>query len=264
VDSKALIKLYRRGFLPGPNESEEAFLQRVEMCEEIAKDPQRALRNLPLSDFDLCTEPLGLVEPLNFTFDTLLTVRSDKRLPFWEGAATWSFELEGGGQLPILQLRKNRSYMSLEEIVSHEAVHILRTAFDEMRFEEILAYRTSKKGWRRYFGPLFRRPRESLIFALLTLGAFALEVILLALFPFAVWAVYLFIFPLSYVSFLLLRLVRDQRIFSRCLSKLKRRFKEHDSEELALFFTDREIVEGAIKMGGDLRSSLFRYLINDV
>ena len=179
----------RRGLIRGPREDEEAFARRCAQCQPIAGEEWAIAHR-------------RTQELFGFTVDWVPLTYSNQKLPFWEGAATWISETG----LPHIQLRKafkkgRHLGYSRDEILAHESVHAARMAFDEPRFEEIIAYQTSKSPLRRFFGPLFRRTWESALFmTALTLTPFFL--------PSLVIPAYFFF-----------RLLRNQMIFRRCRKK---------------------------------------------
>lgn len=201
-----LLLFAKRGLIPGPNEDEKAFLQRASKLESFSPEDWK--------EAHAKTEKL-----YGFAIDWVSCTYSNHKLPFWEGAATWISE-EG---IPSIQLRngfKKGKYLGYtrSEVLAHEAVHAARSAFEEPRFEEILAYRTSTNFFRKCLGPLFRKPKESLLFLLF--------------------------FPLG--IFFLFRLLRDQWIFQGCLQKLPL--------PVILCLTDKEIARFAeIKPDSSLR-----------
>lgn len=62
-----------------------------------------------------------------------------------------------------------RPHYTLEEVLAHEWVHCYRAEIfpkcNELAFEEILAYQTSSKPFRKYLGPLLSRPSDVWILA---------------------------------------------------------------------------------------------------
>lgn len=198
----------REQFLQGPNESDSAFAKRIRLTKEVAQNPQK----LGLQD----------VQVGKFHLPWLLYKVSNKKLPPWEAAATWIIEHEGV-KIPLLQVRKR--YAENEEIWNHELVHIMRIAFDEPRFEEIIAFDQSKSRFRKWLGPFFRTPKESLVFLLVVIGSTIVGVFT----PLA------FFLPVVVFSIFCIRLFRDLRIFSRC--------KKKSSYESILRMSDKEILQ---------------------
>lgn len=151
MDEKEQTNLYYEGFLQGPKESEKDFRRRIALTKEVAQNPEK----LGLKDVEV-GKTIG-----EFHLPWLLHKISNKGLPPWEGAAIWIIDYQGV-KIPFLHLRKR--FAQNEEVLKHELVHILRIAFDDPRFEEIIAFSTSKSRLRRWLGPLFRTPRESIFF----------------------------------------------------------------------------------------------------
>jgi hypothetical protein len=146
--------LFRRGFIPGPHESEETFLKRVESRPPLLSPEWHAVAPQLLSQ-------------CGFSIDWVPIVYSSKRLFPWEGAVFWTQE---SGQ-PLIQLRPTLQTKQLwgnsrAEILVHEAIHAARESFDQPQFEEFLAYAASTVSWKRWLGPLFTRPWEFPLFAL--------------------------------------------------------------------------------------------------
>lgn len=144
MKAEELLFFFRRGFIPGPNESEETFLKRA-----ISR-PQ-----LSLCEWKEISHPL--LEQWGFSIDWIpISYSSTKLLP-WEGAVFWAKE-DGTSSIQL------KAYST--EILMHEAIHAAREAFDEPVFEEFLAYMTSTAAWKRWVGPMFQRVWEFPFFAL--------------------------------------------------------------------------------------------------
>ena len=145
IGDNALLDYFYRGLIPGPEESEEAFLLRVKQAKPLAHPEWDEVSSL-------------------FKIDWVPISYSNHQIAWWEGAATWISE----DQLPSIQLRKNfqkGSFLGYKrsEVLSHEAIHAARMRFDEPLFEEVLAYSTAPQAWKRFFGPLFSRTWEPLV-----------------------------------------------------------------------------------------------------
>lgn len=179
-----------RGLIPGPSENEEDFWARVS---------DNVNNHEPALDF---IEELFEVRP-----DWIPVTFTNNGLWPWEGGAV---EVEPTFHLYIRKhFAQKERYLALynrEEIVAHEFVHGVRCAFDEDEFEEILAYRTSRSRLRRFFGPLLR-PKESLW--LVT------SCVLCWLSP------YFLLLTAFILGRALVRLVKNQRTFTRCLRHLQ-------------------------------------------
>ena len=244
-----LLKLNARGLIPGPQESEQEFLLRLKKLEAVG------VEGTPVSQADW-EEAHAVIGPLyGIRPDWIKAYYSNRKLPFWQAAATWIEE-----SIPSVQLKtpfQKGSYYKLyarKEVLAHEAVHAARTAFNEPRFEEIFAYRTSTSFLPRWIGPLFRHSWES----------YALMVLLPLL------ATPLFSLPLLAIALGSLRLAHAHWHLFCCVQRLKRLVDNPDAFLLRL--TDKEILmfarmsEEAIKSyvnGGDfLRLRILLLLLN--
>jgi hypothetical protein len=197
-----------RGIFPGPSESSEAFLLRADSL-------------IPKLNADHYPSLSLLKQTFNTSPDWIEVVTDSKGLSFWEGAATWIEETADGKRSCRIQLKDSflsRLYPK-EEVIAHEMVHAMRLMFDEGRFEEILAYQTSKNRFRRYFGPLFTNPTESKLFLLALLTSWILywaEIF----FDFNLGGSFILLLPLLALGWGVFRLIRSQRIFSAALRHL--------------------------------------------
>lgn len=187
IENASLLGYFQRGLIPGPDESEEAFLQRVEQAQTLSHFEWKEVSSA-----------------FGFVIDWVPISYSNHKISWWEGAATWISE----DRLPSIQLRtsfKKGSFLgySRSDVLAHEAVHAARTRFEQPQFEEVLAYSTAPQAWKRFFGPLFSRTWEPLVLLLsVVLGVF------IPLVP-----VLLISFALGWLSF-------RQWIFKRCYQKL--------------------------------------------
>jgi hypothetical protein len=185
IDDSTLLEYFHRGLIPGPEESEEAFLSRISQAIPLAH-PEWEEVTLP------------------FKIDWVPLTYSNHQIAWWEGAATWISKED----LPAIQLRKSfekGSFLGYKrsEILSHEAIHAVRVRFEEPRFEEVLAYSTAPQAWKRFFGPLFSRTWEPLVLmASVALGIFW-------------WWI-----PMTVIGLGLGSLSYRQWIFKRCCRKL--------------------------------------------
>lgn len=154
ISDAELLAFNGQGLIPGPSETEDLFLERIEKT-------KKALSKDPSIDWEGAR---SILDPLYaFTPGNARAFYSNRGLTPWQGAAAWIDE----NGIPSIQLRKSRLYCE-QEILAHEAVHAARAAFQESFFEEFFAYRTSEKKWRQILGPIIRRPWEAWPFILLS------------------------------------------------------------------------------------------------
>lgn len=222
LSNAELLQLNRRGIFLGPTESDKDFFLRAQFSSQKS-------------------HVLPLVEKTFGSFPDWVEMRVlSKGLFPWEGAATW-IEDSKTSRLCWIQIKNSflTRFYPKEEVIAHEMVHAMRFMFDESRFEEILAYQTSKNLFRRYFGPMFTQSKES-----------KWLVVLIAVSWFIYWAEILFDFgvfgdsilfaPLLIIGFGILRLMRSQTIFSDALRNLAKAINK-ESLPIALRLTDKEI-----------------------
>lgn len=253
VEGARLLNLSYRGLIPGPAESLSNFTCRIDLVEEPPENPP-----IPEEDWNAARQITKKL--FGFSPDWILAYYSNQGLRFWEGAAVWI------GKFPIVQLRlafKKGAFLKIykrEEILAHEAVHAVRMQFFEPRFEEVLAYQTSKVAWRRFLGPLFRTPLETLLFLCVMLISMFSTLFVSPLFLYA---------PLCVLTALLTRLAATQWTFARALKKGGERI-QNPKEALSLLFhlTDKEISllswgkEGQFKAYQEKQTSLRWRLIH--
>lgn len=157
MEDATLLELSEQGFIPGPQETEEAFIARIERMKSAYESQTE---RLPQAHWDWVK--LHLESRFGFQPTFVTAFYSDAHLTPWQGAAIW---LEENG-FPLIQLRtalRKGSYLGLyrrEEILAHEAVHAARAAFLQSRFEEFFAYMTAENRVRQVLGPIIDRPWE--------------------------------------------------------------------------------------------------------
>lgn len=232
-----LVQFNHEGLIPGPGETEAIFYSRAQQCLRL-KD---ILKKEELLPFEADSErPLEGLEEAEMISESLFDIRprwvpiffSNYRLALWHGGCAWIFQLQSNGpKLAFLQLRKafanRKEYLKIyrrDELIAHELAHIGRMAFDENRFEEILAYRTSPSAFRRWLGPLVQSGAELFLFAILLLAIFSLDLYLLINENYVAYFEMIWIkaVPLVLVFYALGRLWLRQSLFKGCFVNLKK------------------------------------------
>ncbi len=246
------------GFIPGPDESEEKFSQRIEYCrnlhnilsdhmgEEIPFSPKESTS---LSFFQKASKKTQNL--YGFMPDWVPIFFSNRQLSPWHGACAWIFQLkEDTPTSALLQLRKSLHHSKRllgiydrDELISHELVHVGRMMFEEPKFEELLAYRTSPSRFRRFFGPLIQSPYESFFFISVLIGIVALDFYLLLRYSLETYmqAQWLKGIPLLMAGYATFRLWRKQRVFNKCLKNLSKLLGEEKAYDVIYRLTDTEI-----------------------
>lgn len=225
-----------RGLIPGPEEDEASFLERVHLCLSLQslpaneRPPECAEKTDPLTESKLLQEITPKTRPLfGIQPDWVPISFSNKGLAPWHGGCAWILPWRNN-IVACFQLRKNfatqRTYLKLyhrEELLAHEAAHVGRMAFDEPKFEEMLAYRTATTGFRRWFGPIVHSSREVLLFLLTVLISLFFDIAALftedeTMLSLAFWAKGI---PILVVLYGIQRLAIKHLQLDRCLRKLQ-------------------------------------------
>ena len=216
--------LYNDGFIPGPEESEKEFFERVKLVKKIIEDPKKYL---PFK---------GSMKALN---GATLSLKS-KSLPF-HAASTLIVEA-AGTTLSIIKEPSKLSllFVSYQEVIDHELVHAKRAMFNEPKFEEMIAYQTSSSKLRKHLSPIVSSTHETVLLILMSF-----------LIPFSILP---FIIYFGYLS---IRLWKKTMTFTKCINYLKR--SSHFNEKFVEGMTDKEIV--LVASGGleKLNTSSFRW-----
>lgn len=235
----------KEGILPGPGETEAEYIERANYCLNL----RATFKNSVDSGFQ--NQVLEPVSPQGLErVEKLYRIRpswipfffSNYRLPFWQGGCAWIFQqTESSPVAAFFQLRQvfrtGDTYLGIyprDELIAHELCHVGRMKYEEPRYEELLAYRTSAFPFRRYWGPLFTTAAQSGIFALLLLLILMLDLTTLFFQPELYNAIqWIKLLPFAWIGWLVFDLVQRQRRFAKCLQILP--------EEMLYRLTDREI-----------------------
>lgn len=243
-----LLALNRRGLIPGPNEDEPAFLQRVEYCLQLSKHLEVPVQT------DVLAEPnKDMVYLYDTNIDWIPVVFSNERLAPWHGGCAWIFQFsDDTPTAAFIQLRKvfaHQTYFlgiySRDELMMHELVHVGRMKFEEPRFEELLAYETSSSLFRRWLGPLIQASWESILFIMVLVAILILDLyfVFTGHLEGLESAMYLKILPLVMIAIAFLRLVRKRIQFQRCIERLETTLQcGREARAVAYRLTDKEIV----------------------
>ncbi len=259
ISKDELLILNTEGFIPGPGETEERFLNRVRLVKKLFSDPENFFKekaqNPPFELEDRLKKPdyhwagCSLLNLFDISGRSFLAYFNNDKLRMFQGAATWILDIEGAA-VPLLQLKKNLkkgSFLgiySLEDILAHELAHFARAAFNEPKYEEFFAYMTSSKVIRKLLGPIASSSKEIIFF---------LSFIFLSLFfqylgLFYKIALFDFLFitssllSMSLLSIGFLRLGYRRYRFNKCYKKLFSFFKKKEKTMAVMFrLTDDEI-----------------------
>lgn len=231
ISKEELREFAERGFIVGPEESEDEFLLRVEIS------PTAKETRLPEELYARCRDQWGFAIPW-------VAVEMSNRLAWWHAGAMEYWEGRPKIQMSRMVWKHNFP-ISRDDLLIHEWFHVARVGFDELRFEEVMAYRSSR-GLRRWLSPLFQASWEAIAFVLLCLAG--------PLFVLSGWE-YFFLPIALYSLWLVGRVAVKHWLLDRCL----RRLPVSDPIHLALFLTDREVVglsEGMLRAKARAGASL--------
>jgi len=246
ISDEELLLLGKRGFIPGPNEDENSFLERVEFSQKPLNNCFTASGERPPFPLDNKVDPQDwswASEQLKHFYDVnplwAHAFYHKKKLLPWQAGMTWIIELaEGKKKFTLIQLRKKSLFCSKDELLAHEGAHAARSAYNEPKFEEFFAYFLSSKSFRKVFGPIVQKPYEAVVFVLLVLVGFWGEL----LFSSSLVFTFLKLGALIWVSLGLFRLARYRFAFNRTYKKVSKSISDPKKVLAVLFrLTDDEI-----------------------
>jgi hypothetical protein len=259
ISENELLALNRTGLIPGPYEQLETYLKRIDYTLHLNDHLSNELKSL-LSDTNFDAEKKELVnqsaENLKNIYDCYPNWTSlffsNYKLPIWQGGCTWIFQMtEESPTSSLIQLRKtfinSTKYLGIynrTELLTHELAHVGRTMFQEPKFEELLAYNTSKSRFRRWFGPLVQSSTESAMFLLLIFMLVIFDVFLITLnhpdaYALALW---LKLIPVFITLAGLLRLWKKHQTYKLCIKNLTACVGSSKAEPVAYRLQDAEII----------------------
>jgi hypothetical protein len=246
-----------QGFIPGPEESEVAFQERVIFCQNLQQNlVQTVGTNLPFEVNDsqsqeVLKEALPLTQNLyGITPSWVSLFFSNYQLALWHGGCAWIFQLnEQTPTAAFLQLRARFRHSSnflgiyqRRELIAHELAHVGRMLYQEPQFEEFFAYQSSSSRWRRWLGPIVQSSKESFFFILLLGFVILSDFALLSLGPkmaTIAWGIKLL--PVIFIVLALSRLIWRHQTLKRCLQQLETLFSPQLARQFLYRLRDDEI-----------------------
>jgi len=130
-------------------------------------------------------------------------------------------------------------------VLSHELSHVGRMCFEEPKFEELIAYRSSSTSWRRWFGPLVQSAWESLLFVFLLLMIFIVDLFLFWYGDFDAYTrlMWLKLIPLGLIGIAAARLLLRHQQLKKCRKTLSTIISNPLTVSAVLYrLTDKEII----------------------
>lgn len=253
--TEQLLKLNKIGLIPGPQESVEEFTRRADYCLHLKNHLSDELK----TNLDAEIAPIDILEPATMTLSMKYDIAphwiplffSNYRLPLWHGGCAWIYQMtEDSPTAALIQLRRKfeetKKYLGIyhrDELITHELCHVGRMKYQEPKYEEMLAYRTSEYSFRRLFGSLFQSSIESVIFLLI--------IFMLAVFDFFListdrhdaytMALWLKAIPVALILAAITRLVHRRKTLEKCRKNLEAVFGKKYAEAVLYRLTDDEI-----------------------
>lgn len=249
MNDEQLLALNKQGLIPGPLETKEEFILRVNHCLNLKDHLKNApyltksfIQSMSSSHFNL---KLFDIEP-----NWIPCFYNNHQLKPWEGGAAWIFiEEEHSPTSAFFQLRSHfknhQHYLKIynrDELIAHEMAHVGRMMFHEPKFEELIAFRTSKNHFRRFFGPIIQSSTESILFLLTLMITLVFNFFLILFTDSLQWIFVISMIPFLLIVFAILRLVKRQKQFAAALDTIKKIVKSEEMAEPFLYrLQDREI-----------------------
>ncbi len=271
INDQDLLNYNLQGIVPGPQETEEAFLARAAYCKELQSQcVDNSTGPLPVSENSDTTKEL-LLEAFKIT-DPIYGIQpswmpmafSNYKLAPWHGGCAWIFqaheESPSGAFMQLRQrFRHQKKYLGIyrrDELIAHELSHVGRMMYEEPQFEELLAYRSSFSAWRKWLGPIVQAPWESLIFMLSLLLLLVLDLYLqtageIETYRLLLWAKLL---PVTLLALGIFRVWRRHKAFNQCLSNLNKCIQDSLKANAVIYrLTDAEIHQFAASTSDAIR-----------
>lgn len=261
IEENHLIEQWKKwneqGFIPGPDESETAFQERIAFCLGLEhKLEQIEGAKLPFEkdnqqSQEVLEEALPLTKKLyDIQPQWVPLFFNNHQLAPWHGGCAWIFQLND--QTPtssFLQLRlhflNSKSFLGIyqcRELIAHELAHVGRMLYQEPQFEEFFAYQSSSSRFSRWLGPIVQSSRESFCFILLLGLVILTDFALLSTgtqMPALSWGLKLL--PVALIAYAFMRLIFRHRILKRCLQKLETFYPHGQAKHLLYRLRDKEI-----------------------
>lgn len=133
-----------------------------------------------------------------------------------------------------------------DELIAHELSHAGRMMYEEPKFEEVLAYRSSHSSFRRFFGPIIQSSYESMIFVLVLLFVIVADFYSLinGEGAFSHLAFIGRLMLLAMVGYGLIRLYVRQRQYHKSKMNLREALLNNSNADAVIYrLTDKEIIQ---------------------
>ncbi len=261
-ETSALVDLDRRGFIPAETEGFADFAERLKRCRERVAEFEQSMAGedavFQVPGDDLTLRPSDRIpadlfvgagrtteELYGFSIDWVPGFFKDCGLLFGGGA--YSFPPDFFSIFIINEAFATQERWLIygrQELLAHELCHVARSGFASPVCEELHAYQTAKTGFRRRFGGIVHRERDSYLFlgsALFLLVAQVARVFVPSLASLAIWPFWIPFILCS--AFLLWRHLGLLRSYDRAGRLLGLACLPGRSRHILFRCTDAEIAE---------------------
>ena len=194
-ETAALVELDQRGFIPAETEDSADFAERLKRCRERGAVFDQSMTGedaaFRIPDDDLTLSPADRIpadlfvgagtvteELYGFSINWVPGFFKDCGLLF--GGGTYSFPPDFFSVFIINEAFATQERWWIygrQELLAHELCHVARSGFASPVCEELHAYQTARTGFRRRFGGIVHRERDSYLFLgtalVLLIGQFA-------------------------------------------------------------------------------------------
>lgn len=260
LSNNDLLELNQLGLIPGPDENIEAFAKRAEYCLNLQQHLSEELKITLKDDGVDDQHSHEILSKANHTLQEMYDISpswiplffSNYQLSPWHGGCAWIFQqTEETPTAALIQMREHLrtvpTYLGFyhrDELLAHELTHVGRMMYQEPKYEELLAYKTSLSPFRRWFGGIVQSSRESVVFVLLLFIMIMFDIFLLMLHDPSTHLLVLWskIIPIGLVTLALLRLWCRHNTLNACLQNLKSCLGNMKTAQAVLYrLRDREI-----------------------
>jgi len=258
-DLNALAQLDARGIFCADHENAKDFAARVtllnaknlELDAALESEGSAAIEDVTIQQQDripeaLFQEPQELTENLyRFKADWVAGFFVDPAYGLLFGGCAYYFYPDFFALFIIRRSFREKArwlFYQRSELLAHELCHVARVSFRAHIYEEIFAYKTATTAFRRFFGGIFRSPKDSFLF----IGASGLlltnQLCKAFLFPqLPAWPTWCLL-GLTF-SWLFLRHLKDMKTLRNARKTLEGLFPARDAMPVLFRCNDNEIRE---------------------
>lgn len=252
MEIEKACELDKKGWIPGPHENEETYEARVSFGIDLKQNLSEELKSITCATAFVDPKDARALADHWYSINLkwVPVVVSSHQLWPWQGAAAWIFQLKDDSPISsLVQIReglfRSKRYLGIypsTEIIAHELCHAARMAFEEPKYEELLASRLLSSPLQRKMRGLLASKGEIRGFTYLLVTLLLFDAMALAMGAFdGYWDwFYLKAFPLLWLVIGYFRSSRTLQRVEQLKSKLDKLFPGKGNY-LLFRLTDQEI-----------------------